>query len=74
MGYILIWVQVDRVQGYGEDQIVLVIPDLSNFVPWVPMFLATPMIGHVVNMIKEREIDSLATPWVNSWVALSSGS
>ena len=31
LGYVIIWVQVDRVQGYGEDQIALVIPDLSRF-------------------------------------------
>ena len=27
------------------------------------------MISHILNMIKEREIDALATPWVNTWVA-----
>ena len=32
LGYVIIWVQVDGVQGYDEDQIALVIPDLSNFV------------------------------------------
>ena len=32
LGYVIIWVQVDRVQGYDEDQIALVILDLSNFV------------------------------------------
>ena len=38
LGYVIIWVQVDRVhgynkdQGYDEDQIALVIPDFSNFV------------------------------------------
>ena len=31
LGYVIILVQVDRVQGYDEDQIALVIPDLSNF-------------------------------------------
>ena len=31
LGYVIIWVQVDRVQGYYEDQITLVILDLSNF-------------------------------------------
>ena len=31
LGYIIIQVQVDGVQGYDEDQIALVIPDLSNF-------------------------------------------
>ena len=27
LGYLIIWVQVDRVQGYDEDQIALVILD-----------------------------------------------
>ena len=58
MGCVIIRVQVDGVQGYDEDQIALVIPDLSNFVAWVPMILGTPMISWVVNMIKEREIDA----------------
>ena len=31
LGYIIIQVQVDRVQGYDKDQIALVILDLSNF-------------------------------------------
>ena len=31
LGYVVIWVQVDKVQGCDEDQIALVIPDLSNF-------------------------------------------
>ena len=69
MGYVIIWFQVDRVQGYDEDLIALVIPDLSNFAAWVPLILGTPMISHVMNVIREREIDTLATPWVNVWVA-----
>ena len=31
LGYVIILVQVDGFQGYDEDQIALVIPDLSNF-------------------------------------------
>ena len=31
LGYIIIWVRVDGVQGYDKDQIALVIPYLSNF-------------------------------------------
>ena len=27
LGYMIIWVQVDRVWGYDEDQIALIIPD-----------------------------------------------
>ena len=36
LGFVIIWVQVDRVQGYDEDQIALVIPDFSNFVAQDP--------------------------------------
>ena len=69
LGYIIIWVQVDGVQGYDEDQIALVIPDLSNFMVWVPMILQTPIISHIMNVIRERETDALVTPWVNAQVA-----
>ena len=68
MGYIVIWVQVDGVQGYDEDQIALVIPDLSNFVAKVPIIWGTPTISHIVNVIKEKEKDTLVMPWVNAWV------
>ena len=39
LGYVIIQVQVDRVQGYDKDQIALVIPDLSNFVAQIPVIL-----------------------------------
>ena len=45
LGYVVIWVQVDRVWGYDEDQIALVIPDFSNFATRVPIILGTPTIG-----------------------------
>ena len=69
VGYLIIWIQVDRVQRYDKDQIALVIPDLSNLVAWVPIILGTPMINHVINLIKGKEIDALAMPWVNTQVA-----
>ena len=69
LGYVIIWVQVDRVQGYDKDQMALVILDLSNFVVRVPAILGTPTISHVVNVIKEKVIDALATSWVNAQVA-----
>ena len=67
MGYVVIWVQVDGVQGYDKDQIALVILDLSNLVESI--ILGTPTISCIVNMIKEKEIDALVMPWVNAWVA-----
>ena len=45
LGYIVIQVQVDGVQGYDNDQITLVIPNLSNFVAQLPVILGTPTIG-----------------------------
>ena len=32
LGYVIVWVQVDRVQGYDEDQIALVVLDELKFV------------------------------------------
>ena len=43
--YVVIQVQVYRVQGYDKDQIALVIPDPSNFVAWIPVILGTPTIS-----------------------------
>ena len=69
LGYIVIRVQVDRVQCYDEDQIALAILDLSNSVAQVPVILGTPTIGRVVNIIKEAEMDALVMLWVNARAA-----
>ena len=45
LGYVIIRVQVDGVQGYDKDQIALIIPDFSNFSVRVPVILGTPTIG-----------------------------
>ena len=69
LGYIIVWVQVDGVQGYDKDQVALVIPDESKFVEWVAIILGTPTICCVMNVMKEREIDALVMPWANARVA-----
>ena len=74
IGYVTVWVQVDGVQGYDEDQIALVVPDLSNLMAQVPVIVGTPTVGHIVNVIRENEIDTLVTPWVNAHVAYLFGS
>ena len=68
LGYMIIWVQVDRVWGY-DDQIALIIPDFSNFTVRVPIILGTPTIGRVINVMKEVEMDALAMPWANARAA-----
>ena len=65
----VIWVQLDGVWGYDEDQIALVIPDFSNFVTRVPIILGTPTIGRVLNIMREAEMDALAMPWANARAA-----
>ena len=45
LGYVVIWVQVDGVQGYDEDQIALVTLDLSSCAVQIPVILGTPTIG-----------------------------
>ena len=45
LGYVVIWIQVESVWGYDEDQIALVIPDFSNFAARVPVILRMPTIG-----------------------------
>ena len=69
LGYIVIWIQVDGVQGYDEDQIALNIPDFSNFAVRVPIILGTPTIGQVVNVMREVEMDALTMLWANARAA-----
>ena len=69
LGYVIIWVQVDGVQGYDKDQIALVILDLSNFAAWIPVILGTPTISCIINVMKEMDTDVLAMPWANARVA-----
>ena len=68
LGYIIIQVQVDGVQGYDEDQITLVILDPSKFVAQIPVILGTPTISQVINVMKEMEVDASVMPWANARV------
>ena len=69
LGYVVIQMKVDRVWGYDEDQIALVILDFSNFVTRVPIILGTLTIDQVVNVMKEVKMDAMATPWANTRAA-----
>ena len=69
LGYVVIQVQVDGVWGYDEDQIALIILDISNFVTRVPIILGTPTIGQVINIMREAEMHALAIPWANARAA-----
>ena len=34
----------------------------------IPVILQTPTVSHIINVMKEREIDALAMPWANARV------
>ena len=59
LGYVIIWIQVEGIWGYDEDQVALVIPDSNAFGFWVPVTLGTPIINWIINVIKESKIDEL---------------
>ena len=59
LGYIIIRVQEEGVQGYNEDQVALVVPDSTIFGSQVSFTLGTPTINWIINMIKESEINEL---------------
>ena len=61
--------QVKEVVGYDEDVVFLVIPDQSTFSRWVPLVLGTCMLGRIINIIKESELDQLVMPWATIHLA-----
>ena len=69
LDYVVIQVRVDRVQGYDEDQIALVIPDFSKFAARVPVILRMLTIDQVVNVMREVEMDALLMPWADARAA-----
>ena len=60
LGYVNARVQVEGVRGYNEDQVALIVPDLTTFGSQVPVTLGTPAINWIINVIKESEIDELS--------------
>ena len=60
LGYVTTRVKVEGVKGYDEDQVAIVIPDLTTFGVRVLVTLGTPTINQIVNMMKESEIDELS--------------
>ena len=64
MGFVIVNVQIPCVRGYNEDQIVIVMDDPN--MKECPVLLGTPTIYCVMPVIKESEINQLATSWATS--------
>ena len=69
LGYIIVKVQVDGVQGYNEDQIALGSPRFIEFYRKDSHYLGNSHHKLHHKCHEEREIDALVMPWVNARVA-----
>ena len=62
LDFVILWVQVSEIAGYGEDVVFLVVPDESEFSWCIPLVIETCMLGWIINVIKESELDRMSTP------------
>ena len=60
LGFIILCVQVWEIAGYDEDIVFLMVPDESEFSRRVPLVIGICMIGWIINVIWESEIDHLS--------------
>ena len=56
LGYVIINVQVEGIPSYYEEQVALVIPNVTQLGLKVPVILGTPMIHQLCHQMKESEI------------------
>ena len=63
LGYVIVCVRFDKIKGYNEDQVCLVMEDDSEFASRFPMILGTPTTKHVLNVMTESEITKLSVAW-----------
>ena len=63
LGFMILRVQVKEITSYDEDIVFLVMSDESGFSRCVPIVIGTCMLGRIINVIKESEMDRLSTPW-----------
>ena len=64
LGFVILHMQVREIAGYDEDVVFLVVPNKSDFGHRVPL-----VIGRIINVIQESEIDNLSMPWAMVQVA-----
>ena len=69
LGFVILHMQVREITGYDEDVVLLMVPDESEFGRRVLLVIGTCMIGRIINIMQESEIDCLSTPWVMVQIA-----
>ena len=65
IGYVVFRVQIEGIPSYNEEKVTLVVNDESAFARKVPIILGTPMLHHVVNCMKESEMEEAPPKWEN---------
>ena len=63
LSFVILGVWLNGITGYYEDMVFLVVPDEVEFSQHVPIVIGTCMLGRIINVIKESEMDRLLTPW-----------
>ena len=63
LGYIIINIQVEGIPSYYEEQVALVIPNMTQLGMKVPVILGTPMIHRLCRQMKEPEIQTALEEW-----------
>ena len=66
LGFVILCVQVREITGYDKDIVFLEVPDESEFGHRVALVIGTCMIGQIINVIWESEIDHLSMPWATA--------
>ena len=61
--YVIINVQVEGIPGYYEEQVALVIPNVTQLGLKVPVILGSPMIHRLCHQMKESEIQTALEEW-----------
>ena len=63
LGYIIINVQVEGIPSYYEEQVALVILNMTQLGMKVPVILGTPTIHWLCHQMKESEIETALEEW-----------
>ena len=63
LSYVVINVQIGGIPSYNEEQVALVIQDISGLGVRVPVILGMPMIDRLCHQMKESEIESAPDEW-----------
>ena len=61
--YVIINVQVEGIPSYYEEQVALVIPNVTQLGLKVPVILGTPTIHQLCHQMKESEIQTAPEEW-----------